>query len=136
MGGHQHHNAVDRDGNIYQLRDYNIAGDPPPTTTPPATIWCWLKANSDEEAVSEGSTARHRARIHLGGEEFLVSVSIRWPATGKSPPGPPAPEEPRGTYDSPGDASAESPPICAHWLRSARCGPAADERVAAIEAGR
>ena len=48
-----YHAAVDRDGNIYQLRDYNIAGD---TATDYDTTGHYLvlaEGNFDEEAVSE-----------------------------------------------------------------------------------
>ena len=85
------HAAVDRDGSIYQLRDYNIAGD---TATDYDTTGHYLvlaEGNFDEEAVSGLNCAAPRSYSPWAVQRFGVGVdtlaSHREVASGTSCPG-------------------------------------------------
>ncbi len=131
-----YHAAVDRDGNIYQLRDYNIAGD---TATDYDTTGHYLvlaEGNFDEEAVSEAQLRGTALVFAWAVKNFGIGVdtlaSHREVASGTSCPG-----KNLEAHMTSGDLKARIADLLATGFDlQPLCGPAADERVAAIEAGR
>lgn len=131
-----YHAAVDRDGNIYQLRDYNIAGD---TATDYDTTGHYLvlaEGNFDEEAVSEAQLRGTALVFAWAVKNFGIGVdtlaSHREVASGTSCPG-----KNLEAHMTSGDLQARIADLLATGFDlQPLCGPAADERVAAIEAGR
>ena len=131
-----YHAAVDRDGNIYQLRDYNIAGD---TATDYDTTGHYLvlaEGNFDEEAVSEAQLRGTALVFAWAVQRFGVGVdtlaSHREVASGTSCPG-----KNLEAHMTSGDLKARIADLLATGFDlQPLCGPAADQRVAAIEAGR
>ncbi len=131
-----YHAAVDRDGNIYQLRDYNIAGD---TATDYDTTGHYLvlaEGNFDEEAVSEAQLRGTALVFAWAVKNFGIGVdtlaSHREVASGTSCPG-----KNLEAHMTSGDLKARIADLLATGFDlQPLCGPAADERGAAIEAGR
>lgn len=131
-----YHAAVDRDGNIYQLRDYNIAGD---TATDYDTTGHYLvlaEGNFDEEAVSEAQLRGTALVFAWAVKNFGIGVdtlaSHREVASGTSCPG-----KNLEAHMTSGDLKARIADLLATGFDlQPLCGPAADQRVAAIEAGR
>ena len=131
-----YHAAVDRDGNIYQLRDYNIAGD---TATDYDTTGHYLvlaEGNFDEEAVSEAQLRGTALVFAWAVKNFGIGVdtlaSHREVAAGTSCPG-----KNLEAHMTSGDLKARIADLLATGFDlQPLCGPAADQRVAAIEAGR
>ena len=131
-----YHAAVDRDGNIYQLRDYNIAGD---TATDYDTTGHYLvlaEGNFDGEAVSEAQLRGTALVFGWAVQRFGIGVdtlaSHREVASGTSCPG-----KNLEAHMTSGDLKARIADLLVTGFDlQPLCGPAADERVAAIEAGR
>lgn len=131
-----YHAAVDRDGNIYQLRDYAIAGD---TATDYDTTGHYLvlaEGNFDEEAVSEAQLRGTALVFAWTVKHFGIGVdtlaSHREVASGTSCPG-----KNLEAHMTSGDLKARIADVLATGFDlQPLCGPAADARVAAIEAGR
>ena len=131
-----YHAAVDRDGNIYQLRDYNIAGD---TATDYDTTGHYLvlaEGNFDEEAVSEAQLRGTALVFAWAVKNFGIGVdtlaSHREVASGTSCPG-----KNLEAHMTSGDLKARIADLLATGFDlQPLCGPPADARVAAIEAGR
>ena len=131
-----YHAAVDRDGNIYQLRDYAIAGD---TATDYDTTGHYLvlaEGNFDEEAVSEAQLRGTALVFAWAVKHFGIGVdtlaSHREVASGTSCPG-----KNLEAHMTSGDLKARIADVLATGFDlQPLCGPAADARVAAIEAGR
>ena len=61
-----YHLSVDRNGNIYELRDPNLVGDTATSYDPTGHFLVVCEGNFDEEEVSEAATQRCRAGIRLG----------------------------------------------------------------------
>lgn len=131
-----YHVAVDRRGNIFQLRDTAIAGD---TATDYDTTGHFLvlaEGNFDEEPVSEAQLAGTALVFAWAAQRFGLSVdtlaSHREVATGTSCPG--VNLEAQMTS---GDLAHRVADLMAGGvdLRTV-CGPEADARVAGIQAGR
>ena len=131
-----YHAAVDRNGNIYQLRDPAIAGD---TATDYDTTGHYLvlaEGNFDEETVSEAQLAGTALVFAWAAQQYGLSVttlaSHREVASGTSCPG--ANLEAHMTS---GDLRQRVADVLVSGFElRPLCGPAADARVAAIQAGR
>ena len=131
-----YHAAVDRDGNIFALRDTAIAGD---TATDYDTMGHFLvlaEGNFDEEFVSEAQLAGTALVLAWAAKTFGITVntlaSHREVAAGTSCPG--ANLE---THMVAGDLKQRVADLLnTEFELRAICGPEAAARVAAIEAGR
>ena len=131
-----YHAAVDRDGNIYQLRDTAIAGD---TATDYDTMGHFLvlaEGNFDEEQISEAQLNGAALVFAWAAGRFGIDVdtlaSHREVASGTSCPG--ANLE---AYMTSGDLKQRVGDLAQTGVDlQILCGPDADARVAGIEAGR
>ena len=131
-----YHAAVDRDGNIYQLRDTAIAGD---TATDYDTMGHFLvlaEGNFDEEQISEAQLNGTALVFAWAAGRFGIDVdtlaSHREVASGTSCPG--ANLEAHMTS---GDLKQRVSDLAQTGVEmQVLCGPEADARVAGIEAGR
>jgi hypothetical protein len=131
-----YHAAVDRDGNIYQLRDTAIAGD---TATDYDTTGHFLvlcEGNFDQEAVSEAQLDGAALVFAWATRRFGIGVatlaSHREVASGTDCPG----QSLQAHVDSGDLAQRISALLSSGFDLQPLCGPDADKRVAAIEAGR
>lgn len=131
-----YHVAVDREGNIFQLRDTAIAGD---TATEYDTAGHFLvlaEGNFDEEPVSEAQLSGTALAFAWAAQRFGLSVdtlaSHREVAPGTSCPG-----QNLEAHMTSGDLHQRVADLLVGGVDlRPLCGPEADARVAAIEAGR
>lgn len=131
-----YHVAVDRNGNIFQLRDTRIAGD---TATDYDTMGHFLvlaEGNFDEEFISAEQLRSTALVFAWAAEEFGISVdtlaSHREVASGTSCPG-----ESLELHMTSGDLKQRISDALASGVELRTiCGPEADARVAGIVAGR
>ncbi len=131
-----YHVAVDRKGNIFQLRDTAIAGD---TATDYDTTGHFLvlaEGNFDEEPVSEAQLSSTALVFAWAVKQFGVGVntlaSHREVASGTSCPG-----QNLEAHMTSGDVKRRIADLLVTGFElQPLCGPVADARVAAIEAGR
>ena len=131
-----YHVAVDRNGNIFQLRDTAIAGD---TATDYDTTGHFLvlaEGNFDEEAVSEAQLASTALVFAWATQQFGLTVDTlaghRDVATGTSCPG-----ENLELHLTSGDLQRRISDLLSGEVElQSICGPEADARVAGIPAGR
>lgn len=130
-----YHVAVDRDGNIFQLRDTAIAGDTATDYNTTGHFLVLAEGNFDNEPVSEAQLNGTALVFAWAAERFGISVntlaSHREVASGTSCPG-----QNLEAHMTSGDLNQriEELVVSGFELRP-MCGPDADARVAAIEAG-
>lgn len=130
-----YHAAVDRNGNIYQLRDTAIAGD---TATDYDTTGHFLvlcEGNFDQETVSEAQLEGAALVFAWATRRFGIGVdtlaSHREVASGTDCPG----QSLQAHVDSGDLAQRITALVSSGFDLQPLCGAEADERVAAIEAG-
>ena len=131
-----YHAAVDREGNIFQLRDTGIAGD---TATDYDTTGHFLvlaEGNFDEESVSEAQLRGTALVFAWAVRRFGIGVDTltghRDVASGTSCPG-----QNLEAHVTSGDLKARiADLLVTGFVLQPLCGLEADERVAAIRAGR
>ena len=123
-----YHAAVDRDGNIYQLRDYNIAGD---TATDYDTTGHYLvlaEGNFDEEAVSEAQLRGTALVFAWAVKNFGIGVDTL-ASHREVAPGPSCPGKNLEAHMTSGDLRARIADLLATGFDlQPQLGPAADER--------
>ncbi len=130
-----YHAAVDRNGNIFQLRDTAIAGDTATTYDTTGHFLVLAEGNFDQEAVSEAQLNGVALVFAWATSQFRITVDTlathREVAAGTDCPG----QNLQAHVDS-GDLANRIVGVIAQGFElQPICGPAADQRIAAIEAG-
>jgi hypothetical protein len=130
-----YHMAVDRNGNIYQLRDTAIAGDTATDYDTSGHFLVLCEGDFDSETVSAAQLDGAALAFAWATERFGIGVdtlaSHQEVASGTACPG----RSLQAHVDSGDLAQRITALISAGFDLQPLCGPDADERVAAIEAG-
>lgn len=67
-----YHVSVDRNGNIYELRDWHLAGDTATEYDPAGHFLVLCEGDFDQEEITEAQL-RRRARLRLGDASFHIA---------------------------------------------------------------
>lgn len=131
-----YHVAVDRNGNIFQLRDTKIAGDTATDYDPLGHFLVLAEGNFDEESVSEAQLASTALVFAWAARQFGVTVNTlaghRQFAAGTTCPGANLDQ-----HLTSGELQQRvSDLLSTDFELRPICGPEADARVAGIVAGR
>ena len=131
-----YHVAVDRKGNIFQLRDTAIAGDTATAYDTTGHFLVLAEGDFDEEPVSEAQLSSTALVFAWAVKQFGIGVntlaSHREVASGTSCPG-----QNLEAHMTSGDVKGRIADLLVTGFElQPLCGPEADARVAAIEAGR
>ncbi|UXA20592.1 peptidoglycan recognition protein family protein [Mycobacterium sp. SMC-4] len=131
-----YHVSVDREGNIYELRSYDLAGDTATEYDPAGHFLVLCEGNFDEELVSDAQLEGAAKAFAWAAQHFGVSTETlkghRDVAPGTACPG-----EDLYSYLTSGILKGKVDALIAAGGVDLQtiCGPGADEAVAAIEAG-
>lgn len=130
-----YHASVDRNGNIFELRDYNLVGDSATTYNPTGHFLVLCEGDFDQEAVSEAQIDGAALAFAWAAQQFSIgsdTLKGHRDLASTSCPG-------ANLYDrvASGDLKQRIDNLLATGAVDLRkvCGPEADAKVAAIEAG-
>ena len=129
-----YHAAVDRNGNIFELRDTAIAGDTATTYDTTGHFLVLAEGNFDEEAVTEAQL--HGVALVFAWATSRFGITVDTLATHRQvAPGTECPGQNLQAHIDSGDLANRIDGVIAQGFElQPICGPAADARIATIEA--